>query len=80
MADPVPVSFNNTWRAGFTVCTFLFNAGIIVFCLLKGEPTNSLHSSAMSWAFFVDLTILAGLGIGSLVPSSIAETLKGLKG
>lgn len=77
MADVQPVSFNNTWKAVITITTLLFNAGIIVFCLLKGEPANSLHSSALGWAFIVDIGIIAGLGIGAALPTIVQLTSKG---
>jgi hypothetical protein len=68
MSDPVPVSFNNTWKAVITLLTLGFNVGIIVFCLWKGDPANSLHSSGMAWAFMMSAGILIGLGIGSITP------------
>ncbi len=70
-ATVTPVSFNNTWKAVITLGTFLFNGAIITFCLLKGDPANSLHSSSLSWAFTVSLVILAGLGIGAFTPAII---------
>lgn len=69
MADVPAVSFNNTWKAVMTITTLLFNAGIIIFCLGWGAKDNSLHSSAMAWAFMVDFAILAGLGIGAALPT-----------
>ncbi len=66
-----PVSFNNTWKAVITLGTFLFNGAIIVFSLWRGDPANSLHTSAQSWAFTTSLVILAGLGIGAFTPAII---------
>jgi hypothetical protein len=31
-----------------------------------GLPTNSLHTSAQSWAFVLILAVLAGYGLGSI--------------
>ena len=75
-ATVTPVSFNNTWKSVITLGTFLFNGGIIVFSLWKGDPANSLHTSAMSWAFTVDILILAALGIGAFTPAIIDSLTK----
>lgn len=66
------VSFNNTWKAVITISALLFNAAVIVYCVLKGDGANSLHSSAMAWSFATDVLVLAGLGIGSFTPDLIA--------
>lgn len=60
---------NHTWKGVLCVGSLLFNAGIILFCLLKGEPANSLHSSALAWAFMLAGATLGGLGIASLTPT-----------
>ncbi len=80
-ATVTPVTFNNTWKGVITIGTFLFNGGIIAYLLYRGDAANSLRSmislrrvsltSAMSWAFTVDILILAGLGIGAFTPAII---------
>jgi hypothetical protein len=68
-------AFNNTLKCVLTVATLVFHAGIVLFCLRWGDPANSLHSSAMAWAFAVSAGILAGLGIGAITPA-LLETVK----
>lgn len=67
-----PVSFNNTWKATITLTTLLFNASIIVYCVLRGEGPNPLHASALGYAFLVNFGILVGIGIGSVTPDVIS--------
>lgn len=56
---------NNTLSVVLAIIVLIFNATIIVCCLLYGDPANSLHSSGQSWAFFFSGGILIGFGIGS---------------
>jgi hypothetical protein len=65
---------NNTLTNVLALSVLLFNAGIIVGC--HGDPANSLHSSAMSWAFAIDGLILTGYGIGSITPDLITMFTK----
>lgn len=60
-----PPHMNNTLSVVLAMLVLAFHSSIIVGCLLSGDPANSLHTSAMSWAFATDILILAGFGIGS---------------
>lgn len=62
---------NNTLTNVLALCVLIFNATIIVMCLWKGAPDNSLHQSGMSWAFGVSALILTGYGIGSVTPALV---------
>ncbi len=75
MADPTPASFNNSWKAVITLAALLFNGGIIVFCLWKGVPSNSLHTSALAWSYLLGAGILVGLGVGTITPA-LTEVFK----
>jgi amino acid transporter len=61
-------------KAIFAVAALLFCAGIIVWLLLYGKADNSLHSSALSWAFCIGAGVLAGVGFGAvahLIPGAV---------
>jgi hypothetical protein len=76
MADATPPAFNNTFKCALTITTLVFHAGIVLFCLRWGDPANSLHSSAMAWAFAVSAATLAGIGIGAITPAILEATKK----
>lgn len=51
---------------------FIANAFILAWAVIgattwMGTPTNSLHTSAQSWAFVVILGVLASYGASSVV-------------
>lgn len=62
--DPQPV--NGTWRIVFASVGLAFDAAVIWWTLLCGNPANSLHASAQSWAWFMGFTTMAGIGVSSL--------------
>ena len=49
-------------RRRITVCTLLGCGAIIFYVIGYGEPANTLHQSALSWAF-----TLAGATIGGYI-------------
>lgn len=65
---------NNTLRAVLALIALLFFSGMIVYLILYGKSENSLHQSALGWAFVGDLGVLAALGFGA-----IANILPGMK-
>lgn len=69
MADPAispaPASLNRTWITVITMMALAFNAAVILYVILAGSDDNSLHTSALAWAWGSALIILTGLGIGS---------------
>lgn len=73
MTDTPPApTMNNSWRTAIAITALLFNAAIILFCLLRGHPDNSLHASALAWSYMVGIAILGGLGIGAISPDLLA--------
>jgi len=50
---------------------------VILYVVLKGAPGNSLHDSALSWAFMLIAAILGGFGVGTFAaPLLSALTVK----
>jgi ABC-type antimicrobial peptide transport system permease subunit len=63
---------NATLRAIITCTVLLFAIGTIVWCLLYGEPHNSLHASAVSWSYTLIIFTMLALGIDSAATTFIA--------
>ena len=61
------ISMNSTFRIVFAIAFLLFFSGIIIYLILYGKGDNSLHVSALGWAFLGDIGILAALGFGGIV-------------
>lgn len=66
MADK-PIPFNKSWQAGIIIGTVVLCWILIGAIVWKGDPHNSLHSSALAWAFTVNVGAMAGLGFGTAV-------------
>jgi hypothetical protein len=67
---PEPV--NTSWRIAFAWAALGFTGGVVWWLLLYGKADNSLHASALSWAFMISGGVLAGVGFGAisnLIPS-----------
>jgi hypothetical protein len=62
------------WKIAFAVLALAFNAGLVVWLMLYGKPENSLHTSALSWAFTLSAGVLAGVGFGA-----VAHLIPGFK-
>lgn len=41
-------------RRNFVIATMLFTWCLIVYVLTNGDDSNSLHSSALAWAFMMN--------------------------
>lgn len=67
---------NNSLKGGIAITALVFNAGIIVSCVVWGDGHNSLHASALAWSYMLGAGILLGLGIGTLAPG-LLEAFKG---
>lgn len=63
---------NKTARAIITIAVLIFAIAVIVFCVLKGDPANSLHQSAMSWSYMLIIFTMVALGIDSAAISVIS--------
>lgn len=66
---PQTISMNSSFRIAFAIAFLIFFSFIIVYLIFYGKPDNSLHSSALAWAFLGDMGILAALGFGQIVES-----------
>lgn len=56
---------NRTLRGTVAVCMLMLCWLLIGWIVLAGDPENSLHASALAWAFAMQLGIMAGLGFGA---------------
>jgi hypothetical protein len=57
------VMLNTTGRAVVAIAVICFCVAVIVWLVLHGQPANSLHQSALSWAWTVLLASMGALGI-----------------
>jgi len=62
---------NKTGRAVIAVCMLAFSIAIIWWLLLNGRSENSLHDSAMSWAWLLIIIQLVTLGVGGFASKAI---------
>jgi hypothetical protein len=51
-------------RRNFVIATMLFTWAIIAFVLLKGEASNTLHTSALAWAFMTNGAVIGAFIFG----------------
>lgn len=56
-----------TTRRRIVIITLLFTQFLIVFLVFKGEPSNSLHTSALAWSFMANLAVLFAYSFGIVV-------------
>ena len=68
------MTVNDAWRAATGVASFLLFAGTIVWLIMWGSPTNSLHESALSWSYFGLMGLIVSVGFDSVM--NILTTLK----
>jgi len=62
---------NRTLRALLGLGVMSFCMSIVVGLLYNGSPTNSLHESAMSWAWAIILLMVMAFGLGNAVEAAI---------
>lgn len=60
---------NKTLRALIGLATLGGTSMLIVWLMLYGKGDNSLHTSALSWAFTLHALILVGFGFGAALPA-----------
>ena len=58
---------NRSWRTGIAVVMLILCWLLIWWIVVDGDPKNSLHTSALAWAFATAMGIMAGLGFGAIV-------------
>lgn len=61
------IRMNSSARIAFAIAFLLFFSAIIVYVIIYGKADNSLHSSALAWAFLGVMGILAALGFGAVI-------------
>ena len=54
-------------RKEITVGTLLFNAFIIVQIIFNGSDKNTLHESALTWAYTSSLVLIMGYVFGAVM-------------
>lgn len=63
---------NTTGRSVLAIAVILFCCTIIVVVLLRGDPANSLHGSALAWSYSLVGAILVTLGVAAAIPALTA--------
>lgn len=74
---PLP---NKTIRKNIVVSTLLFCWSLIIWLIADGEASNSLHTSALAWAFGTSVMVIMAYVFGSVVDNfNILKSGKDLK-
>ena len=60
---PLPLRSTRKW---IVVGTLLFCAAIISGIVWKGDPVNTLHTSALAWAFSSSIAVIMGYVFGAV--------------
>ncbi len=58
---------STTTRRRIVVASLLFTWALIASIVWYGEPTNSLHSSALAWSFVANLAVLFAYSFGIVI-------------
>lgn len=64
--SPEYVASDDT-RRRIVVSGILFTWVIISWCILKGDPANSLHTSALAWSFTTNMVLTFAYSFGTMV-------------
>lgn len=56
---------SNRTRVNIVTITLIFCFSIIIFAIGWGDPTNSLHSSALAWAFAMTAAVVGAYVFGT---------------
>jgi len=62
----LPLPTRRTRRA-FVITTMLFCWAVIVYVVVWGNPANSLHTSALAWAFGTSTATLFAYVFGAVI-------------
>jgi hypothetical protein len=68
---------NTTGRAIVALSILGFAVACITYLLCYGEPTNSLHQSALSWSYMLIIFMALALGIDSAAANWIMSAYSG---
>ena len=70
-------------RRNIVVVTLLIMWAMIWYVLINGDPANSLHQSALSWAFITSIGVIFAYVFGAVVDNwgfwkniSVTTTIK----
>lgn len=58
---------STTTRRRIVVTSLLFTWALIGLIVWQGDPTNSLHSSALAWSFVANMAVLFAYSFGIIV-------------
>lgn len=56
-------------RRNIVLASLIYSWVVIVVLLSTGEPTNSLHTSALAWAFATNMAVLFAYSFGTIITS-----------
>lgn len=62
----IPLPLRKT-RKQIVIATLAFCWSVVAMLLWKGEPTNSLHTSALAWAFATSTAVIFAYVFGAVV-------------
>lgn len=63
---PSLIAGTNTRRWTISI-SLIFTWSLIVYLVVSGSPTNSLHESALAWAFMTNIAVLFAYSFGTVV-------------
>ena len=66
------VASDNT-RRRIVVSGLIYTWAIILWVVLYGSPTNSLHESALAWSFVANLAIMFAYSFGTLLTGALGK-------
>ena len=58
---------STTTRRRIAVSSLLFTWALIGLIVWKGDPANSLHSSALAWGFVANMVVLFAYSFGIVI-------------
>lgn len=58
---------STTTRRRIVVTSLLFTWALIGLIVWKGDPANSLHSSALAWGFVANMAVLFAYSFGIVI-------------
>lgn len=58
---------STTTRRRIVVASLLFTWALIGLIVWKGDPSNSLHSSALAWSFVANMAVLFAYSFGIVI-------------
>jgi len=72
MLDTTLIASHRT-RRNIVICSLLFTWALIVVIVCYGSPTNSLHTSALAWAFVSNIGVLFAYSFGTVLTNYLQK-------